>query len=345
MSVYRVGILGGNGFVGGELYRLLSAHPQFSVEFVSSESKAGTPVEKTHKAFLYRKVNPKLTYAKLSELEGQYDCIFSALPTGVLPQQLEHVLQHTKRIFNVSGDYRFTDNNVLERYYPQSLSTIQQADSHYFIPEISEVNPEAKVVNLPGCMAVASIYAIYPLALHSLIEGHVFIDAKTGSSGAGKSSSETHADRVNNFRLHKGFEHRHLPEIARIAHTYSSDALDVSFAAFSLDIARGIFVSAYSVLKEGVEESDVKKAFFQAYRSKPLIRYSGHAAPGPMLKTVHGTNYAEVGFVVKEGKCLSLVSIDNLLKGAAGQAIQAANLYYGIPETTGLTTEQEGIWP
>ncbi|WP_411347311.1 N-acetyl-gamma-glutamyl-phosphate reductase [Paenibacillus sp. WLX2291] len=345
MSTYRVGILGGNGFVGGELYRLLSAHPNFQVEFVSSESQAGRPVEKTHKAFLYRKVNPKLTYSKLAELDGEYDLIFSALPTGILPQHLEHVLNHTQRIFNISGDYRFTDNNVLKQYYPDSISTVKQAGSHYFIPEISEWNRDARLVNLPGCMAVASIYSIYPLVLHSLIQGHVFIDAKTGSSGAGKSSKETHADRVNNFRLHKGFEHRHLPEIERIASTYSEHKLDVSFSAFSLDVARGIFVSAYSVLREGVEESDVKKAFFQAYKSKPFIRYSGQSSPGPMLKTVHGTNYAETAFIVKDSKCLSLVSIDNLLKGAAGQAIQAANIYYDIPEITGLTTEHEGIWP
>lgn len=345
MKTYKVGILGGNGFVGGELYRLLSAHPYFEVVFISSESKAGIPVEKTHKAFLYRKVNPKLTYQKMADLTNECDFIFSALPTGILPRHLSDVLDHTKQIFNISGDYRFTDNNVLERYYPASLATSAQAGSHYFIPEISTVDPDAKVINLPGCMAVASIYAIYPLVLHSLIEGHVFIDAKTGSSGAGKSSKETHADRVNNFRLHKGFEHRHLPEIDHIAKTYSEHPVDISFAAFSLDVARGIFVSAYSVLKPSVDESDVKKAFFQAYKSKPFIRYSGQASPGPMIKTVHGTNYAETGFVVRDGKCLSLVSIDNLIKGAAGQAIQAANIYYGIPESTGLTTESEGIWP
>jgi LysW-gamma-L-alpha-aminoadipyl-6-phosphate/LysW-L-glutamyl-5-phosphate reductase len=245
MKKFNVAILGGSGFVGAELYRILCSHPIFNIQFVSSESNADKFVERTYKLFRYQQSNPTLKFSSLESLEAGYDIIFSALPTGVLPLHINTILPKTQRLINVSGDFRFSDEKILERYYPNSLGVIKDDSTvNYFIPELSKVNDSAKIINLPGCMAVASIYSIYPLIKNQLIEEEIIIEAKTGSSGAGKSSKETHAERTNNYRLHKAFSHRHLPEIQSLNMNHK-----IQFSAFSLDVSRGIYVSAYSHLK------------------------------------------------------------------------------------------------
>lgn len=347
-KVKRAAILGGSGFTGAELYRLLRKHPYIVVDFISSESKAGYPVDRYFMSSRHKKNTNSLRFKKLSELDGHYDLIFSCLPTGYLPQYIERIVNHADYIFNISGDYRFSDENLLKTYYPETLKHKFSGCSHYYIPEFSEIKRDAKVVNLPGCMAVATIYSLYPLVTHNLIENRVVTDAKTGSSGAGKSSKETHAERSHNFRPHKVHGHRHKPEIEFALKQFSNRTIDLQFSTYSLDLPRGILVSSYSQLKEGVSEIDVKKAFYSTYSSKPFIHYlNSKNGPHsfPMIKTVVGTNYAEVAVYVEGRNCVSIVSIDNLIKGAAGQAIQAANLYMGFPEDVGIQSPVEGAWP
>ncbi|TYP79035.1 N-acetyl-gamma-glutamyl-phosphate reductase [Paenibacillus methanolicus] len=343
----RVAILGGSGFTGSELYRLLGRHPYIEVAFISSESKAGVPVDRYFVHALRKKSGGSLKFSKLAELDGHYDAVFSCLPTGSLPPYIAHVAAHTDRIFNVSGDYRVNDPDLLRQHYPETLKHDIPGGSHYFIPEFSAINRDAKIVNLPGCMAVASIYTLYPLVARDLIEPRVVTNANTGSSGAGKASAETHAERAHNYRPHKVHGHRHKPEIEHALKVHENRTVDLQFSTFSLDLPRGILVASYSRLKEGVTELDVKKAFHGAYAAKPFVHYfHGKSGPqGPMIKTVLGTNNAEVAAYVEGDNCVSIASIDNLIKGAAGQALQAANLYFGLPEETGLAPAAEGAWP
>lgn len=347
-KVKRAAILGGSGFTGAELYRLLGKHPYIEVEYISSESKAGSPVDRYFVSSRHNKNKSPLRFRKLSELDGRYDLIFSCLPTGYLPQYIGRIAEHTDVIFNISGDYRISDTDLLQKYYPETLKHEFSGGSHYYIPEFSEIKRDAKVINLPGCMAVASIYSLYPLVSHDLIEDWVVTDAKTGSSGAGKSSAETHAERAHNFRLHKAHGHRHQPEIQFALQEHLDRKIVLQFSTYSLDLPRGILVSSYSRLKEGVSEIDVRKAFYSTYSSKNFVHYL-HAKKGshslPMIKTVVGTNDAEVGVYVEGRSCVSIASIDNLIKGAAGQAVQAANLYMGFPEEAGVQSSAEGAWP
>ncbi|MBD3922260.1 N-acetyl-gamma-glutamyl-phosphate reductase [Paenibacillus sp. PR3] len=341
----RTAILGGSGFTGAELYRLLSRHPQFEVAFISSESRAGYPVDKYFIGSVHKKKPSALKFSKLAELDGHYDAIFSCLPTGALPEIIHQVAEHAQYIFNVSGDYRLSDPTLLNEHYPKTLKHAFEENKHYFIPEFSEVDRSAKVVNLPGCMAVASIYTLYPLVAHDLIEAKVVTDAKTGSSGGGKSTSEHHAERANNFRAFKLHGHRHRPEIEYALQLHLDRTVQLQFSVFSLDLPRGIMATSYTTLKEQVSAVDVKKAFYSAYSSKPFLHYFNSGSSSPMIKTVVGTNYAEIGAYVVGRSCVSLATIDNLIKGAAGQAIQAANLYFGFPEEEGLLFEGEGAWP
>lgn len=341
----RAAILGGSGFTGAEMYRLLDRHPGFEVAFVSSESKAGFPVDKYFIGSIHKKKPSSLKFSKAEELDGHYDAIFSCLPTGQLPKIIHRVAQHSDYIFNVSGDYRLSDNELLQKYYPETLQHDFDESYHYFIPEFSEIDRSAKIVNLPGCMAVATIYTLYPLAAGGLIEPRVITDAKTGSSGGGKSTTEHHAERSQNFRAHKLHGHRHRPEIEHALSLHLQQTVELQFSVFSLDLPRGIMATSYSYLKEGVTAADVKKAFYGAYAGKPFLHYFSSGNGTPMIKTVVGTNIAEIGAYVEGRSCVSIATIDNLLKGAAGQAVQAANLYLGLPEEAGLQFNGEGAWP
>lgn len=341
----RVAILGGSGFTGAELYRLLNKHPHFEVQFVSSESKAGYPVDKFYIGSIHKKKHSSLKFKKIIELDGHYDAVFSCLPTGSLPKIIQHVAEHTDYIFNLSGDYRISDPDILHQHYPETLKNAFEGGWHYYIPEFSKINLEAKVVNLPGCMAVATLYTLYPLVAHGLIEGRVVTDAKTGSSGGGKSTTEHHAERSHNFRAYKVHGHRHQPEVVHALSYHLNQLVDLQFSVYSLDLPRGIMTTSYSLLKEHVTEVDVKKAFYSTYSSKPFLHYFNSGNGSPMIKTVVGTNYAEIGAYVDGRNCVSIATIDNLIKGAAGQAIQAANNYFGYSEEAGLTFEFEGAWP
>ncbi|WP_028546548.1 N-acetyl-gamma-glutamyl-phosphate reductase [Paenibacillus taiwanensis] len=341
----RVAILGGSGFTGAELYRLLGKHPQFDIDFVSSESKAGQPVDKYFISSIHKKKPSPLKFSKLAELSGHYDAIFSCLPTGALPKVVEHVAEHTDYIFNVSGDYRLADSDQLQQHYPETLKHPFEGGWHYFIPEFSPIDLTKKIVNLPGCMAVATLYTLYPLVAHDLIEPRVITDAKTGSSGGGKATTEHHAERAHNFRAYKVHGHRHKPEVEHALSSHLQHTVTLQFSVYSLDLPRGIMATSYSLLKEGVSAVDVKKAFYSTYASKPFLHYFKSGGGSPMIKTVIGTNYAEIGAYVEGQSCVSIATIDNLIKGAAGQAVQAANLYFGFDEETGLQFEGEGVWP
>lgn len=341
----RVGILGGSGFTGAELYRLLGKHPNFQVEFISSESKAGLPVDKYYIGSIHKKKQSSLKFNRIENLDGYYDAIFSCLPTGALPKIIGQVEQHTKYIFNISGDYRISDPDILSQHYPETLKYEFYGGWSYFIPEFSRIEPSVKVVNLPGCMAVATFYTLYPLVAHDLIDSRVVTDAKTGSSGGGKSTTEHHAERSHNFRAFKVHGHRHKPEVEHALSYLLDRSVDLQFSVFSLDLPRGIMATSYSLLKEAVTAIDVKKAFYSSYSSKPFLHYFNSGNGSPMIKTVIGTNYAEIGAYVDGRNCVSMATIDNLIKGAAGQAIQAANLYFGLSEDTGLQFEGEGAWP
>jgi N-acetyl-gamma-glutamyl-phosphate reductase len=343
----KIAILGGSGFTGAELYKLLNRHEKFKIEFISSEKNEGKFVEKFYLSSRHTNKKSNLKFSKISDLEGKYDAIFSCLPNGVLPLHINRLLDHSKYIFNISGDYRLDKKDILNKHYPATLKNSFNGKSQYFIPEFSSVNKENNVINLPGCMASAALYTIYPLVKNDLIKTNIISDLKTGSSGGGKTSKEHPAERSHNFRPHKLFNHRHEPEVECAIESFCDKKIDFRFSAHSFDLPRGILATSYSYLKDGVSEIDVKKAFYKTYTEKPFICYlnsKGSNSGYPMVKSVLGTNFVEVGVYINNSNCVSIASTDNLIKGAAGQAIQAANIFLDVPETEGLST-LEGMWP
>lgn len=335
----RIAVVGASGYSGGELIRLLLDHPRVELAFLSAERKAGSAVGTVHP---WLRNHPRAVglilrpLADLSEMDG-VDVVFSCLPSGALPALLPQVSERAKRVFNLAGDYRLHDEAEVRTHYPQSVESPVCFD--YFVPELSKSVPDSRYLNLPGCMAVTTIYALYPLFAGPLVHPQVIVDAKTGSTGGGRNADEHHAERAGNFRVHKLHGHRHLPEIRQAVAEATGNAPELQFSTFSLDVSRGIMVTAYARLLPGVSALEVKRAFAGAYVGTPFVRVRTapkHPQDFPMLKAVVGSNVAEVAVSVRGGQVVVVAALDNLIKGAAGQAIQAMNLVHGFAETLGL---------
>ncbi|MFI9815805.1 N-acetyl-gamma-glutamyl-phosphate reductase [Saccharothrix variisporea] len=325
----RVAVVGATGYTGAELVRLLLDHPHVELAFLSSERSAGKPVDRVLSSVRNHPAAAGLKLRPLAEL-SDVDMAFGCLPGGELPGRMPLLAERAKHVVNLAGDFRLTDPVAAARHYPGSASWTEPFSYH--VPEFGE--PGERFLNLPGCMAVTSIYALYPLLAEGLVEPDPVVDAKTGSSGSGRTSTEHPADRFGNFRAHKPHGHRHGPEVAQALRSLTGVDVDLQFSTHSLDVARGILVTAYSRLRSGVSEVDVKRAYVKAYRRTPFVRVRNHGLPA--LKTVVGSNVAEVAPQVQGDRCVTIAALDNLVKGAAGQAVQTLNQVFGLPEHTGL---------
>ncbi|MDG4785117.1 N-acetyl-gamma-glutamyl-phosphate reductase [Micromonospora sp. WMMD1102] len=336
-----VAVLGGSGFIGAELMRLLAAHPQVEPKFVSSARHAGQRVGQ---------VVPGLRNSPVGEhrMRGldemsKVDVAVACLPNGTLPTVLEEVSANADLVVNVAGDYRLRQPDEIAKHYPESAGGWRHPIP-YWVPEFC-AKPTEPVLNLPGCMAASTLYAIYPLFQAGVAAPQVVVDAKTGSSGSGSGSVEHPAIRDGNVRVHRLHGHRHAPEVRQAITDLTGNTPDIQFSTFSLPVARGVMVSAYGRLNPGAGIGDVRRAFARAYADTPFVRMANGRTPMalPMLKTVVGSNVAEVGVAVEDDRWVSVCTLDNLIKGGAGQAVQALNRVYGLDERLGLP--EAGGWP
>ncbi|MFD7659505.1 N-acetyl-gamma-glutamyl-phosphate reductase [Actinosynnema sp. NPDC059797] len=325
----RVAVVGATGYAGAELVRLLLDHPGVEPAFLSSERSAGAAVERVLPSVRNHPGARGLRLRPLAELP-EVDVAFGCLPGGRLPGVLPLVADRAERVVNLAGDFRLVDPAQVAEHYPASVG--RSEPFAYCVPEFGV--PGERLLNLPGCMAVATLYALYPLVAGGLVEPDVVVDAKTGSSGGGKDPTEHPAERFGNFRPHKPHGHRHGPEVLRALRALAGAEVDLQFSTHSLDVARGVLVSAYSTLRDGVTGVDVRRAYLTAYATTPFVRVRGHGLP--TVKTVVGSNVAEVAALVRGRRVVTVATLDNLLKGAAGQAVQALNRLSGFPEHLGL---------
>lgn len=336
-----VAVLGGTGFIGAELIRLLATHPQVETKFVSSARHAGQRLGQVVPGLRNSLVGEQ-RMRSVDEL-SKVDVAVACLPNGALPAILEDVSGHADLVINVAGDYRLRHPDEIAKHYPESAGGWRHPIP-YWVPEFCG-KPIEPVLNLPGCMAAATLYALYPLFKAGLAVPQVVVDAKTGSSGSGSGSVEHPAVREGNVRVHKLHGHRHAPEVRQALSDLTGNTPDIQFSTFSLPVARGILVSAYGRLVPGAGSGDVRRAYARAYADTPFVRVNNGRTPMsmPMLKTVTGTNVAEVGVAVEDDRWVAISTLDNLIKGGAGQAIQALNRVYGLDERLGLP-EASG-WP
>jgi N-acetyl-gamma-glutamyl-phosphate reductase common form len=329
----RIGIFGGSGYGGAELLRILLFHPNVEIVFVTANEQAGKPIGEVHRN-LNGLIN--LNFIKDPEDLNDVDCVFLALPHGQAMEIVPSLPANVKAI-DLSGDFRLRDQSIFEKHYKQP-HTAMHAQSE-FVYGLTETNREAirnaRFIANPGCFATATLLGLAPLVANGLINGRVVVDAKTGSSGSGaKAAPNTHhPQRMTSFYAYKPFTHQHVPEIEQeLAHV--GDWTDeLIFMTHSLPVARGIFASIYAEAKSDLTESALHRIFADYYRKAFFIRLVNGS---PDINWVKTTNFCDIGFAARGKQIVVFSALDNLVKGAAGQAIQNMNLMFALDETTGL---------
>ncbi len=332
----KVSIVGGSGYGGGELVRLLLGHPNVSIHQVTSERFAGKPVARTHPNL---RGTTNLKFCKIDELEA-CDFLFLSLPHGHAMGNLDHFKSLAPKLIDLSGDFRLDDKEAFAKWYGEDHHCPEKlADFVYGIPELnrSEIQ-NSDLVTGAGCNATATILALKPLYESGLVD-HSVVEVKAGSSEGGNRSSDAshHPERSGSVRSYKPTGHRHVAEMEMIL---GRDAA-ISFSATSIEMVRGILATCHVFLTEPADEKTIWQMYRKAYGNERFIRIvkerSGiYRYPEPKL--LSGSNYCDIGFEVDphSNRVVVMSAIDNLMKGAAGQAVQAFNLMQGFDEDTGL---------
>lgn len=338
----RVAILGATGYTGGDLLRILQHHPEAALSHATTTSKPGVPIGEVH-ADLRGLVDGQLEAFDAAKVAADSDYVFSCLPhTESQKAVAELVRQNPRlRIIDFSADFRFRDAADFEAAYKVKHQAPQLLrETAYGLPELFRAAiRKAKIVANPGCYPTATLIGLAPLARSNLIEGPVFVDAKSGVSGAGASpTKETHFVEANeSVRAYKPFEHRHQPEMEEQLLATSGRTHTVRFVPHLVPMNRGILSTMYVRLSKPQSVEQVRQVFADAYAREPFVRLLP-AGTLPDTKHVQGTNFVDIGLAVDPSTstvCLTS-ALDNLVKGASGQAVQNLNLMAGLPETLGL---------
>jgi N-acetyl-gamma-glutamyl-phosphate/LysW-gamma-L-alpha-aminoadipyl-6-phosphate reductase len=338
----RVSIVGGSGYTGGELLRILLFHPGVEIQQVTSERHAGRPVASLHPNLRKLCVHKFVPSAELKKC----DVLFLCLPHGQLMSRLDEFELHADMLIDLSADFRLQDAADYQHWYGKPHACAERLGD--FVYGIAELHRErlrgAKRISGAGCNATATILALHPLYRAGVVESAV-VEVKAGSSQGGNTPSpgSHHPERSGALRSYKPTAHRHVAEIRQ-----ALGADNIHFSATSIEMVRGILATCHVFLDRQLEEKDVWKLYRGTYAEEPFIRIvkerSGiHRYPEP--KILAGSNYCDIGFErdPHSNRLVVISALDNLVKGAAGQAVQAFNIAQGFDETTGL--EFPGLHP
>src|SRR5882762_2593098 len=336
MTKLKVAIFGGSGYGGSELLRLLLPHPNVEIGLVTANEHAGKQVSEVHRNLLGLTDLRFVTAPEDLQSLGDFDCVFLALPHG---QAMEIVprLPENLKVIDLSGDFRLRDAAEFATHYGREHSAIDL--QREFVYGLTETNREAiskaRFIGNPGCFATATLLGLAPLVAEGIISVHVVVDAKTGSSGSGaKAAANTHhPQRMNSFYAYKPFTHQHVPEIEQELHAIGDWTSELVFMSHSLPVSRGIFASIYVETKAEIVEQQLRALFAEFYRDSFFVRLVDGS---PDINWVKTTNFCDLGFAARGRSVVVFSAIDNLVKGAAGQAVQNMNLMFGLDEKTGL---------
>lgn len=342
----RVSIIGASGYGGGELARLLAGHPEAQLAHLTAETHAGEAMAELYpnlRGFTTAVTEP----ADAEAIARDSDVVFIALPNGRAMELAPALLPHA-RVIDLGADFRFRDPLVYERWYkaaharPDLLDGAAYGLTEFRRPEIRR----ARVVGNPGCYPTAALLAVLPLLQAGVVEGEpIVIDAKSGVSGAGRSATMgTHFSEVNeNVRPYNVAAHRHTPEIEQELAALAGASAAVSFIPHLIPMTRGILVTAYLRARGGLTTEQGTAILREAYQGEPFVRVLDGTLP--QTKATSGSNFCDVGVRVdgRTGTVIAMAALDNLVKGASGQAVQNMNVMLGFPETLGL--QAPGLYP
>ena len=337
----KVGIIGATGYAGGELVRLLLGHKEAEIEWYGSRSYVDQKYAKVYQN-MFQLVDDRCLDDNMEEMAKQVDVIFTATPQGLCASLVNDDILNKVKVIDLSADFRIKDAVVYEEWYGIEHKAKQYLDEAvYGLCEINrEAVKKARLVANPGCYPTCSILSIYPLLKEGLIDpSTVIIDAKSGTSGAGRGAKVDNlfCEVNENIKAYGVATHRHTPEIEQELSLAAGEPMTISFTPHLVPMQRGILVTAYASLKREVTWEEVKEVYDRYYDKERFVRVLDQDVC-PQTRWVEGSNYVDVGFKIdpRTKRIIMMGAMDNLVKGAAGQAVQNMNLAFGLDEAEGL---------
>lgn len=342
MSKIDVAIIGASGYTGGELMRILSRHPKVEITTVTSRKSEGDDVSTLHPHL----ENLDLQFTNPENKDVDADVVFCAVPHGASMKIVPDFLDNGSKVVDLSGDFRFQDVPTYEKWYGMT-HLHPELEAVFGLPEINrDLIKDADLIANPGCFPTGAILSSLPLVENQLVD-RIILDSKSGVSGAGiKATSNSHfptcSDNVKPYAI---ASHRHTPEIREQLRNFGSKDVKVSFTPHLVPVIRGIITTNHSILlKDNVTADDIYSLYSQYYKDEPFVQVLKDNNI-PLLASVRGSNYCQIGGISldDEDELVVISAIDNLVKGASGQAIQNMNLMCGFDETEGL--KELGLYP
>jgi N-acetyl-gamma-glutamyl-phosphate reductase len=338
----KAGIIGASGYTGEELARILALHPRVELTVATSRQYAGKKLADIYPN-LRRIVDLTVEDAMLDELAGRAELFFTAVPHQTAMNIVPALLEKGCKVVDLSADFRIHDAAVYEQWYQAHIAPEYLPKAVYGLPELHrQAIMRATLVANPGCYPTSIILALAPLLKAGLIDPETIIaDSKSGASGAGRGAAvgSLFCEVTEGFKAYKVAEHRHTPEIEQEIGLLAGRPVVVSFTPHLLPMARGILSTVYAQLTPGCGAEQVRESYEEFYRREQFVRLCN---PGevPATQFVRGSNFCDIGWKVdpRTGRVVIVAVIDNLVKGAAGQAVQNMNLMCGLPEGMGLGT-------
>ena len=335
----KVGIIGATGYAGSELVRLITQHPKAELVTMTSQSYAGQEYKEVYSN--YSHLDYVCEEEHIEEMAEKCDVIFLALPHGVASKKINADILSKTKIIDLGADFRIQDVDVYEKWYTTHYSKDILPEAVYGLCEINRDKIKGKrIVANPGCYTSCSILSLYPLVKEGMIDlSSIIIDAKSGATGAGRGLSlGNHYCELNeSVKAYKVASHRHTPEIEEQLSIAAGQDIVLNFTPHLIPMDRGILATCYATLNKKYTYDDIRKAYEKHYCNEHFIRLTKEGV-FPETKWVKGSNFVDIGFTVDErtNRVIVIGALDNLFKGAAGQAVQNMNIIMGIEETTGI---------
>lgn len=344
----KAGIIGSTGYAGGELARLLLQRDDIEIKWYGSRSYIDQKYASIYQN-MFRIVDDACMDDNMKELADQVDVVFTATPQGLCASLVDEDVLSKVKVIDLSADFRIKDVSVYEKWYKLPHASAQFiGEAVYGLPEINrEKVKKARLIANPGCFPTCSFLSTYPLVKEGLIDPNtIIIDAKSGASGAGRGSKvdSLYCEVNENIKAYGVASHRHTPEIEEQLSYAAGKPVTISFTPHLVPMNRGILVTAYASLTKEVSYEEVKAVYDKYYADEYFVRVLEKDVV-PQTRWVEGSNFADVNFKIdtRTNRVVMMGAIDNMVKGAAGQAIQNMNLMFGLPENTGL--KQIPIFP
>lgn len=338
----KAGIIGSTGYAGNEIVRLLLGHKEVEIKWFGSRSYIDEKYADIYRN-MFQLVDAKCMDDNMEELANQVDVIFTATPQGLCASLVNDDILSKVKIVDLSADFRLKDVSIYEQWYKLEHKSPQYIDEAvYGLCEINrnKINKDVRIIANPGCYTTCSILTLYPMVKEGLIDPQsIIIDAKSGTSGAGRGAKVANlfCEVNESMKAYGVGTHRHTPEIEEQLSYAAGEDIKLIFTPHLVPMNRGILVTAYANLKKDVTYEEVKAAYDKYYDKEKFVRVLDKDVC-PETRWVEGSNFVDVNFKIepRTNRIIMMGALDNLVKGAAGQAVQNMNLLFGLPEDMGL---------